>query len=205
MVICVLFCFGASQTRGDLTDFDREGLMIKDSVMLKSGSTLYGTIKSEGVGDDGRKFVIFESEDGTTMKLDLTRMVYRGKFRKIDESDVEYNQWIMTLKDEPNAHWEVVKWLEAQPSGGVRYKNQIQFHLERIMELDPNDEKAKRELGYDYIRSQNRWVPAEQFYESLGYVKSGTSWAPKLQARVSAQNDTNGAIEGERKLAFRRC
>ena len=185
-------------------DFDREALKIRDSVTLKSGSTLNGRVTSEGVDDNGRKFIIFATEDGTIMKLDLSRAVYRGKYRKADMTDKEYNTRIMKLKDDPNAHWDICNWLDSRPSGAIRFKNQIRFHLERIMELDPNDDKAKKELGYIFLRDEDRWVPERQFYASIGYEKNGTSWSPKRQARISAQYETNASIEGERKQAFRR-
>jgi hypothetical protein len=195
--------FSADSLVAQIADFDRESLKVKDSLKLKSGSTLYGTIRSEGVGDDGRKFILFESEDGTIMKLDLARTIYRGKVKRINAVDQEYNEWVSKLKDDPNSHWEICDWLEKRPSGSVRFKRQIQFHLERIMELDPNDEKAKIALGFEFIRSEGRWVPKKQYYASLGYEKSGTSWKPKLQNRISAQHEINKSIEGEKKLAFR--
>ena len=199
---CAL-CLLGNTSFAQLPDFDRDSLKVRDSLELKSGSTLYGTIKSEGVGDDGRKFVLFESEDGTIMKLDFSRTINRGRAKKINAIDEEYNKWVSKLKDDPNEHWDICNWLKGRPSGSVRFKRQIQFHLERIMELDPNDEKAKRALGFEFIRMENRWVPTAQYYDSLGYEKSGTSWKPKLQARISAQHETNEAVEGKRKLAFR--
>ena len=182
---------------------DRDALKRKDSVVLKSGSTLFGSVRSEDVDDEGRKFVLFETEEGSLLKLDVARMIHRGKVRKIDAIDQDYNQHISTLDDDPDAHWELLKWCREQPSGKVRFADQIKFHLERIMELDPNDDSAKRQLGYDYIRGQDRWVPEKRYHQSLGYEKRGTSWAPMKQRDVDRRHNQIDAIEGDRKAAFR--
>lgn len=195
--------FNANSVFAQKDTFDREALKLKDSVVLKSGSKLFGVVKSEAVDDEGRKFVVFETEDGGLLKLDLARMVYRSKVRKIDEIDKEYNEHISTLDDEPDAHWELYEWCGDQPSGSARFKAQRQFHLERIMELDPNDDNAKRKLSYKYIREQDRWVPEERFYQSLGYEKRGTSWAPIKQRDVDRRHEAFDSAVGDRKTAFR--
>jgi hypothetical protein len=195
------FCAGPAFAQKDT--FDREALKIKDSVILKSGSTLSGVIKSEGVDDDGRKFIIFETDDNGLLKLDIARMVHRGKMHKIDDIDKEYNQHISSLKDVPDAHWELYEWCGDQPSGSVRFKDQRQFHLERIMELDPNDDGAKRKLGYSYIREDDRWVPEKRYHQSLGYEKRGTGWAPMKQRDVDHRYNQINSAQGNRKSAFR--
>ncbi len=192
-----------SSTLAQKDAFDRDALMVKDSVVLRSGSQLFGTVQSEGVDDEGRKYIIFQTDDGGLLKLDLARMVFRNRVRKIDEIDREYNQHISRLEDTPDAHWELYEWCGNQPSGSVRFKDQRQFHLERIMELDPNDDIAKRKLGYQYLREQDRWVPEERYHQSLGYERRGTSWAPMKQRDVDRRHDLVESAEGDRKAAFR--
>lgn len=193
----------AGQVDAQKDTFDRESLKVKDSVVLKSGSRLFGDIRKTGTDDDGRKYILFDTADGGRLKLDLARMVYRGKVKETDEIDEQYNQHIATLADEPDAHWELYRWCEDQPSGKVRFSDQMQFHLERIMHLDPNDDQAKRELGYHYIREQDRWVPEDRYHQSLGYERKGTSWAPVLQRVVDQRHEKYGSIEGSKKGDFR--
>ena len=183
-------------------DFDRESLKIRDTIVLRSKAKLYGTVESEGI-EDGRKIVVFKPKDGGVLKIDVAKMVYQGKIRKIDEIDRNYNQYIDTIKDDPASHWELYGWCGDQPQGRVRFKDQRQFHLERIAELDPNDSAAKRKLGYDFIKEQNRWVPEKLYQKTLGYEKRGTGWSPVLQREIDKGFDEVEALKGKRKSAFR--
>lgn len=184
---------------GQQAEFDRESLKIKDSVVLKSGSKLFGTLKSEGKDDNGRKFVLFETEDGALLKLDVVKTLNRSKIHKLDDVDAAYNKHIETLEDTAESHWQLANWCGKQASGSIRFKDQIKFHWERVMELDPNDDNVKRKLGFTYISAENRWVPKAPYHQSHGYEKKGTSWAPVLQREVSAWHDQKKTVEGERK------
>ncbi|MFT5301089.1 MAG: hypothetical protein ACI87E_005297 [Mariniblastus sp.] len=187
---------------GQKTDFDRQALQIHDSVVLKSGSKLNGTWQSESIGDDKRNYLLFQALDGPLLKLDIAKSVERGQIHRLDDADREYNSLLMNMSDEPNAHWTLYEWLDNQPKSVARFPDQLRFHLERIVELDPNDVKAKRKLGMRLIDSQDRWVPELQYFNSIGFEKSGTSWAPIRQAEVSRQHQTILAINGERKSSF---
>ena len=182
--------------------FDREAVKRKDSVVLKSGAKLFGVLKSQGKDEEGRRFIIFEAENGGLLKLDVARMVKDGKVHRIDELDQEYNQFVSDLDDTPEAHWELCSWLREQSGGKFRFRDQIRFHLERIMELDPNDVKAKRALGYRLIKERGGWVPEQQYYQSRGYEKANSGWVPTLQRNLSARFERENSIEGDRKQAF---
>ena len=183
-------------------DFDRESLKVRDSIVLRSKAKLYGTVESEGI-EDGRKIVVFKPKDGGVLTIDVAKMVYQGKIRKIDEIDRNYNQYIETLKDDTESHWELYEWCGDQPQGRVRFQDQRQFHLERISKLDPNDSAAKRKLGFDFIKEQNRWVPEKLYQKTLGYEKRGTGWSPVLQREIDKGFDEIEALKGQRKSAFR--
>ena len=183
-------------------DFDRESLKVRDSIVLRSKAKLYGTVDSEGI-EDGRKIVVFKPKDGGVLTIDVAKMVYQGKVRKIDEIDRNYNQYIDTLKDDTASHWELYEWCGDQPQGRVRFKDQRQFHLERISKLDPSDSAAKRKLGFDFIKEQNRWVPERLYQKTLGYEKRGTGWSPVLQREIDKGFEEIEALKGQRKSAFR--
>ncbi len=201
LVVMAIPCYSGSIYSQE-KDFDRESLKVRDTIVLRSKAKLYGTVESESV-EDGRKIVVFRPRDGGVLKIDVAKMVYQGKIRKIDEIDRNYNQYIETIKDDPASHWELYEWCGDQPQGRVRFKDQRQFHLERISELDPNDSAAKRKLGFDFIKEQNRWVPEKLYQKTLGYEKRGTGWSPVLQREIDKGFDEIEAIKGQRKSAFR--
>lgn len=194
--------FGPGSLIAQDQDFDRESLKIRDTIVLRSKAKLSGTVVSEGV-EEGRKIVVFKPRGGGVLKIDMAKMVHQGKVRKIDEIDRNYNQYIETIKDEPASHWELYEWCGDQPQGKVRFKDQRQFHLERISELDPNDTAAKRKLGFDFIKEQNRWVPEKLYQKTLGYEKRGTGWSPVLQREIDKGFEEIESLKGQRKTAFR--
>jgi hypothetical protein len=102
--------------------------------------------------------------------------------------------------DDPNQLWKLYDWCKEQPSGGYRFKNELQFLLERITELDAHDDRARRLLGYDLVGG--RWVFKPALYAVHGYLKKGNSWAPELQSEIDQQLEQQDNEIGERKKKF---
>ena len=201
LTIAALIVFEASTASAQLIPFDRDAIKIQDYVSLRlTGEKLVGEITVQSRNERGTlEHVIIKTEDGTTLKLD-GRFV--SKAHEVDADDKLYNNKVDIINDDPEGHWSCVHWLKKQKGGAARYKDQIQFHLKRIMELDPNDDKVKTRLKYKYIESQNRWVPEDLYYKNLGYVRKGTGWAPALQQSINEAADAQKELLGDRKRRF---
>ena len=170
-----------------------------DTIFLKSGGELTGDFVSEIKDEtDGRKYVIFRTESGGLLKLDAGRLVKR--IQLYDEIDAEYQRRLEIAAADPNLLWKVYDWCDEQKSGNIRFKDELRYLLRRIVELDPNDERARRRLGFDLV--EDRWVLKDQLFAGHGYVKQGTSWASELQEKLSAQDEQVRQQEGERKRAL---
>ncbi len=198
-------CLGAlaQPAAGQPAPFDKDALMVRDSILFRNGTKLFGSIKSEGIDDDGRKYVVFESNDKTVMKLDVSRLLSKAP-QTLDPVDLAYNKMVANMADTAEAHRKAYQWCEDQSGGSVRFERQIRFHCERVMELDPNDTAVKHRLDYDFIEEQDRWVPEELFHQAHGYQKKGTSWAPMLRQNSESREDQAKATEAERRSAYRR-
>jgi hypothetical protein len=146
-----------------------------DRIILKSGATIQGRVIEEKT-EAGRKILVVKLKSGGTISLDRARLVDR--IRNYDALDAEYERKLATTANEPAAYWEIIKWCEEQPSGRSRFKNERQFLLEKIIELDPNDKTARRRLGYE--EKNGRWVLENAWFEEHGYKKSGTTWQSNL-------------------------
>lgn len=169
-----------------------------DTIFLKAGGELKGNIERELEGENGRKYLIFKTESGGLLKLDQARLIKRIK--RADVIDREYQRRISIAGDDPNLIWQVYEWCREQDSGTVRFKNELRYLLQRIVELDANDDRARRLLGYDLVDGQ--WVLKNQLFANHGYVKNGTSWASDLQESVSEQVESRNYQEGLRKRAL---
>ena len=198
--LCLAILFLAQTTAvGQLTSFDRESIKIHDSVRLRSGVRLYGKIIKQGKDDDGRDFTIIRTKNQSTLKLD-NRFVSDSHI--VDADDRRYNNKVKIMDDTAEDHWSAVTWCEKQRSGTIRYKDQIDFHLNRIMLLDPNDTRVRHRLDYDYLAEQDRWVPRRLYWTSLGYRSRGKAWVPTLQDEVNQFSNSTKSDLGDRKSKF---
>lgn len=203
--ICVAFCLClvSQPLFSQAVDFDKSSLIMRDRLLFRNGSELFGTVKSEGVDDEGRKYVVFETDDQTVMKLDVARLLSKPP-QKADAADLAYNKRIANMPDTAEAHREVYKWCEDQPGGKDKFRERIKFHNERVMELDPNDTAVRHRLNYEFIEEEDRWVPEELYYKSLGYERKGTSWAPTLRRDVENREDQAQSAEADRRVDYRK-
>ncbi len=195
---CVLFSVPTFLV-AQVIPFDREAIKIHDSVKLRSGVRIGGEIIKKGKDEDGRAFVVVKTTTGSTLKLD-NRFV--DSVHVVDTDDEIYNNKIKIMEDIPEDHWSAVDWCEKQKSGAFRYKDQIEFHLNRIMRLDPNDTRARHRLDYTYLEDQDRWVPETLYWTSLGYRSQGRAWVPTLQGDVDQYSATKNSAMGDRKSRF---
>ena len=200
LVMCLAILLSAqTAVVGQLAEFDRESIKIRDNVRLRTGVRLYGEIIKEGKDDDGRAFTIIKTESQNTLKLN-NRFVSESHF--VDDDDKIYNNKIKIMDDTAEHHWSALNWCEKQKSGTIRYKDQIDFHLNRIMLLDPNDTRVRHRLDYDYLEEQDRWVPRKLYWTSLGYRSRGKAWVPTLLDDVNQFSNTTKSSLGDLKSRF---
>ena len=202
LVAVCLSIFLTAQTSlvAQLTTFDREAIKMVDSVRLRTGTRIRGQIIKEGKNEAGRPYTIIKTESQSSLKLD-SRFVESTQV--VNDDDKIYNNKITIMDDTPEHHWSAVEWCGKQSKGAIRYKDQIEFHLNRIMLLDSNDTKARRQLGYDYLQDQDRWVPKKLYWTSLGYrSKAGKAWVPTLQDQANQNAGQRNSNLGDRKQKF---
>ena len=150
--------------------FDRDLLKIQDQLLLKSGASLAGIIAV--VPDDRSEPISFESSNGDTMLLDRELI---SKIEKVDSVAQRYNAAVDKMKDNAQAHRDMVSWCEEQDRGRVRFKSQILFHRKRIIFFEPDDRPTRSKLGHTFLKDENRWVDREQFWSQQGYNAKGDS------------------------------
>jgi hypothetical protein len=74
-------------------------------------------------------------------------------------------------------------------------KTQREFHLQKVLELDPNQADARRGLGYSQIDGQ--WIKADEFFQNQGYVRYKGGWRLAQEVDLDARHDRQVIEEKE--------
>ena len=80
-----------------------------------------------------------------------------------------YRKAAAEMADTAEAHFEM-----AERCRKAGLEAQRRFHLERVLQLAPDHEGARKALGF--VRSGDRWVMPDERFERLGYVKHRGRW-----------------------------
>jgi hypothetical protein len=137
---------------------------LRDSIRLRGGGMLHGTIVEQDVDVGGRtqnQYVV-TLDDGTVIRLAATAV--EGSVQRPSPAHMEYAEKRRGLADTVDAHWELQAWCKEN-----RLDDERDYHLQRIIELDPEHTDAR--LLLDYMHHQGQWVLKEHFFRGQGYVK----------------------------------
>jgi len=172
---------------------------VLDTIRLNSGQEIRARFLSESE-DAGKPHVLFQTPDGATWKLAKGSVV--TKVIRATPEEYEYAELLKSLEDTPEAHWTMYNWLSRQGSRKSALRQQRNYHLERIVALDPTDERAYRLL--DYVEVNGRWVKESILYEHHGYTKWQGRWMPVLMAELKRSREQHESQIGELAIALRR-
>lgn len=139
---------------------------IGDEIKLRRGGSLTGKIvksPDENGGfyeiqlDNGAVLKIAKREVDTILAPQAAVQSYQEELGKHDLATVE-------------GQMEMVRWCQAN-----KLRVQKTKHLRAVIGLDPDHEEARRLLGYTRHRLTGKWVLREEYYQSIGYIRSGTA------------------------------
>lgn len=145
-----------------------------DEFVLTSGATLRGA----WVNPDDRHATTYllDTEHGGRVSLSREQV---AEVRKSSAFAVEYERRAPSCADQAPAHWELAEWCREH---GL--KTQREQHLRRVVELDPDQERAWRALGYGQIGGQ--WVTRQEHRERQGYIYHKGKWRLPQDVQVEA-------------------
>jgi len=97
----------------------------------------------------------------------------------------EYEVRAEDAPDEVDAQWALAEWCR---KNGLR--DQRETHLRRLVDLDPQHERAHRGLGH--VRFEGEWTTRDAVMQSRGYVKHGSRYVTPqerdlLEAKEAAE------------------
>jgi hypothetical protein len=171
----------------------------RDTVFLKSGRVLTGKV-TEDKAEKGGAYILLTTETGSIYKLDKGDIVKRVVLR--EQVDRDYEARLKHIRDIATDHVELAKWCEKQDRGKTRFKEQIRWHYENVIRLDPDHTNARRKLGYMKLEDGS-WVVRADYALRQGYVADRKrDWVAGLTKNVEAKNAEYDAIAGAKKKEF---
>jgi hypothetical protein len=89
----------------------------------------------------------------------------------------EYRRRAPAVADTTSAQWDLAEWCRKQ---GLTHERRT--HLERIIQLDPNHQRARGALGYQYLQGQ--WVTRSEFRRREGYEYYQGRWRTPQEIEI---------------------
>jgi len=126
-----------------------------DIFQLKAGGQITGVLVDRGKQGE----YIIKADHGALVTLSRRQV---DKVVRQDPEDFEYTKRSRALPDTVEAHRELAEWCKKQK----RLSQQTQHHLQRILELDPNDKAARLSLGYQ--QHQGQWMTQDDIMSARG-------------------------------------
>lgn len=136
------------------------GGLCADVIRLKNGGEIRGQM-DRGKSQDESKPLEIVSLSGIFLKIDREEVdffVFRSP--RVEE----YETRERAMLDSPEDHWELAQWCARQ-----KLREQERKHLLRLVELEPDHEKARKLL--DHVKHRGAWMPREEMMRQKGYVK----------------------------------
>ncbi len=176
---------------------------LRDRIKVRGGGQLSGQVVDEAYADpaSGKTMIALRSPSGGQIMLEKSRVGSIEFKTGLEQSAYEGD--FAAMADTADAHRAMAESLRKKPGGKSRFAAQIEFHLRRLIELDPNDDDARRHLGQ--IRVENNvWVDEELYFISHGYVRDGSKWKSRLEVQLqSARDQAEARVEAARSAYLR--
>ena len=109
----------------------------------------------------------------TLVKAQVERVVIKSRI------ELSYEAHLPNLPDTVEAHWDM-----AHRCQQAKLTRQREFHLNQVIRLQPDHEKARYALGFSRIGG--RWMRQDEWKESQGYIRHRGSW--RLPQEIELQN-----------------
>lgn len=162
-----------------------------DEVMLKNGGKVVGIAHEKGdkiMVEVGAGVVAFPKEDVLTVKRTRTPLhEYKERLEKLEKVE----------KAEASDHYRLAVFCKENKLD--RYSR---VHFRRAIEIDPEHEMARRELGYRLYKG--RWMTQDEVLEERGFVKFEGKWMTPAEVELIRKHriemeERRMAMEEERR------
>jgi hypothetical protein len=161
-----------------------------ESVLLRNGGKVIGKVvespaESEGESPNAvsitarrRESVDIVTKDAIRIRLASSEVVSRDARDTLSA----YHAEAPRHEDTVDGHWKMSQWCKEH-----RLSEQRETHLQRIIELDPNHQGARRLLGHTFRDGQ--WTTINQWRQNDGLVLYKGKWRYPQDAELLRQRE----------------
>lgn len=159
-----------------------------DTVILHKGGRIVGTVvesPAEASPNPAEEVITVQTEDGAIVALpkDEVQEVVR-----LSQVEAEYEKLRRETPDTVEGHWKLADWCREH-----YLPQQRETHLRRIIELDPDNQRARAILGYQKVG--NEWKTRDEIMKSMGYVLYKGRWMLPQQVQLEEERAQQSAVE----------
>lgn len=94
-----------------------------------------------------------------------------------NDAEAQYELYLTKMPDSVEGHWKLAEWCLNKGLAPQR-----EFHLQTILEREPQHKEARRALGFTEI--DGRWVLPEEHNRAQGYVKHQGAWRTPQEVAI---------------------
>lgn len=154
-----------------------------DVFVLKDGGQVEGVLTDRG--SEGQYVV--RTEEGAVITFERRQV---RKTVQIKDNLLEYQQRSRSLPDTVEAHHRLAEWCKEN-----RLSRQRKQHLQRVLELEPNDEAARSSLGYQ--KYQGRWLTREEIMKDRGLVYYENDYRTPQEIAIRKRKKAREEVEAD--------
>ncbi len=153
-----------------------EPVVVRGEVfVLKSG----GQIEGEHLNPNRERGQPYQVRTSEGVKLALADGAVQRVIVKTD-LDKQYEALLPKLANTAEAQWSMAEW--CKEAGLLQQRRR---HLQAVIAIDPDHVEARKALGYQ--RRGSRWLTAEEYMASVGYVRYKGGWRTQQEVEIESR------------------
>jgi len=161
------------------------GNLQADTVKLEGGRVIRGQIVDEKSTDRTLVIKLLVGKAEVTIERGQIQEIIREKIpaEQYEELKAQYGD---TIED----HWKLAMWCETN-----KLPKQRKYHLEKVIELDPDHAGAREKLGF--VRYDGKWLTINEVKEAKGLVRYNGRYVTPQEKEILEQKRRQESEEKE--------
>ena len=150
-----------------------------DTFMLKSGGKLEGTL----VNADERPRTTWKIALASGGEIILPARSVSDMSRQ-SPAQQAYGEFLPKMPATAEGNLRMAQWCVTN-----KLSSNADFHYERVLSFDTDNEESRRALGYGRI--DGKWVRPDDFMRSMGYVRHKNEWRLPMDVALEDKGTSN--------------